>query len=288
MEKRISGPGVDPLRWEYSYALPTYSSETQCQTKGCVTTSWTEVRQPNGSTINYVHSTRDGETEGQLRSRTVEASTGATLNKTVYTYAGAGDGNWPAEIGRAFVRGGTNLRKLTALTPLKSEVLTRDGVTYRRSNTDFDVFGRPMTAIKSSSPGYSKEVVTSYNNDANDWVLGQVRTVTVNGIQASRTDYNTKAQPTHIYAFGELRQSLTYHSNGNLWTSTDGNDNVTWFDSWKRGIPGTITYQDGFTTEAVINVQRWHRCGRERTYIRCPRAHEPHEECSRYSQSPDN
>lgn len=86
------------------------------------------------------------------------------------------------------------------------------------------------------------------------WVLGQQSALTVNGTVTSSTTYDANtALPAAIYTFGLLRQSLTYNPDGTLATVKDGNNNVTSFGNWSRGVPQTIHYADNTTQSATVD-----------------------------------
>lgn len=112
---------------------------------------------------------------------------------------------------------------------------------------------------------YSKTETIEYHDDTTLWVLGQVKRTTTNGVETSRTDYGWQALPWKTYAFGKLQQTYSYDNTsavgtgqlGTLKTVTDGNNNVTTFGSWKRGIPQAITHADSSTQSAVVNNNGW-------------------------------
>ncbi|UBB26615.1 RHS repeat-associated core domain-containing protein [Pseudoxanthomonas japonensis] len=112
---------------------------------------------------------------------------------------------------------------------------------------------------------YTKTETIEYHDDSTLWVLGQVKRTTTNGVETSSTTYGWKALPWKSYAFGKLQQTLSYDSAsavttgqcGTLKTAMDGNNNVTTFGSWKRGIPQIITYADSTTQSAVVNNNGW-------------------------------
>ena len=112
---------------------------------------------------------------------------------------------------------------------------------------------------------YTKTETIEYHDDSTLWVLGQVKRTTTNGVETSSTTYGWKALPWKSYVFGKLQQTLSYDSAsavttgqlGTLKTAMDGNNNVTTFGSWKRGIPQIITYADSTTQSAVVNNNGW-------------------------------
>jgi len=97
-----------------------------------------------------------------------------------------------------------------------------------------------------------------YHDNTTKWVLGQVASRTINGIVAEQTTYDaTTALPLQFRAFGKLKQTLTYNSDGTMATFRDGNNNVTKLSGWKRGIPKLIAFADGKTRSAVVNDKGW-------------------------------
>jgi YD repeat-containing protein len=114
--------------------------------------------------------------------------------------------------------------------------------------------GSPLASMAQT---YSKTEVIEYHDDLANWVLGQQKKLTVNGIAASETTFNAKAQPEAIKSFGELQQTITYAADGTVSTIRDGNNNVTTLSNWKRGIPQLISHAGGSIESAVVNNNGW-------------------------------
>ncbi|MGN6223512.1 MAG: RHS repeat protein, partial [Pseudoxanthomonas sp.] len=124
---------------------------------------------------------------------------------------------------------------------------------------------------------YSKTETIEYHDNTTLWVLGQTATVTCvapaectpswapSGIVMSETAYDTLARPVTVKSFGKLKQTLTYDTTstvtsgqlGTLKTVKDGNNNITTFGNWKRGIPQAITHADSSTQSAEVNDHGW-------------------------------
>lgn len=124
---------------------------------------------------------------------------------------------------------------------------------------------------------YSKTETIEYHDNTTLWVLGQTAKVTCvapaectpswapSGIVMSETTYDILARPVTVKSFGKLTQTLTYDTTstvasgqlGTLKTVKDGNNNVTTFGNWKRGIPQAITYADSSTQSAEVNDHGW-------------------------------
>ncbi len=109
----------------------------------------------------------------------------------------------------------------------------------------------------------SKIEIIEYYDDTTNWVLGQQKKLTVNGIAASEVTFNAKAQPETVKSFGKLQQTATYNTDGTLATLKDGNNNVTTWSNWKRGIPQAVQYPvtpespSGATESAFVNDNGW-------------------------------
>lgn len=111
---------------------------------------------------------------------------------------------------------------------------------------------------------YTKTETLTYENNTSKWIIGQIATVTdvsTGLVQSSTTYDSTYAMPTTRSTFGALRQTLTYDTTspltsglrGTLSTVKDGNNQTTALSGWKRGIPQTIAYPDGFRQSAEVN-----------------------------------
>ena len=100
---------------------------------------------------------------------------------------------------------------------------------------DFCICGR----VGAYSQTISRVDTIEYSDNLTVWVLGQVERTTTNGVEVSRTDYDTTtALPTATCGIlGNFQQGMTYNTNGTVATVEDGNNNVTRFSSYKRGIP---------------------------------------------------
>ncbi|MBD9468385.1 RHS repeat-associated core domain-containing protein [Pseudoxanthomonas sp. PXM01] len=117
-------------------------------------------------------------------------------------------------------------------------------VAFVRQVNTFDVHARPVSVTLSNTMAGSvaKTEVTTYHDNTNRWVMGQVANRVINGFLASETGYDTMARPVTHKAFGKLMQTLTYNADGTVATVKDGNNNVITLSNWKRGIPQTIKH----------------------------------------------
>ena len=116
-------------------------------------------------------------------------------------------------------------------------------------------------AVDANAQTYTRTDTTTYEDNLDKWVIGQpMASVNVDtGLVESETKYDPiTALPTDVYAFGKLKQRLTYNADGTVATVSDAKDSATFnttttFGNWKRGIPQTITHPDGASTSAVVD-----------------------------------
>jgi YD repeat-containing protein len=253
--KKISGPGVAEHIWKYSYSEPNHSWSKDCNA-GCVTTVWTDTQQPDGSVNRYTFSNRFDYTESQLlQVDTYLGQAGSTLIRSEnYTYSEPAAGPWPKLLGDLLVDN-INSAQVSALSPISNKIISQDGAVYAYNVRSFDKLARP-TAFTRASPWHSRSDGADYLDNLSKWVLGQVgkRTNDNTGMIESQTEYDaTTALPIRTYAFGKLQQTLTYNPDGTLATAADGNNNITAFVNWKRGVPQSVRHADNTIVSASVN-----------------------------------
>lgn len=257
--KEISGPGIAPQTWTYAYS-PAEGSTTEdpcAATQTCMDRKWVDVIGPDGNRTRYTHGNRSNSTnDGQLLQTDAFQGAATLLRSDSYTYAAYNQGPWPASFGDSLT---SIANRALHWMPLKTRTTSQQGVTFTWQVSSFDTFAQPTGETRSNTLGYSRTDATAYYNDTAKWVLGQPAssTNTNTGLIESQTDYDSNALPWKTYAFGKLQQTMTYNADGTLATVKDGNNNVTSFANWKRGIPQTITFADGTVKSAVVNDFGW-------------------------------
>lgn len=255
IDKKISGPGVAPQAWTYAYqpAVGAVSYDPCASNGTCPMTKWVDVTDPDAGRTRYTHSIVNG-TDGRLLGN--DTYQGATLLRSEkYDYAAANQGPWPVMLGSPM--GNMNLAgAIFQWTPMKKRTIAQQGATFTWQVNTLDNFAQPLSVTRSNTLGYTRTDVTAYHHNTAKWVIGQVASSTNSntGLVESKTDYDAaSALPIRSYAFGKLQQTLTYNPDGTLLTAKDGNNNVTTFANWKRGIPQTITFADTRFKSAVVN-----------------------------------
>ncbi len=277
--KQVSGPGLTTGTWSYGYgstvswfypngSTPICTSSAgceapQCTSDSCAGVAVTTVIAPDNKWMRHTFGNSYRYNEGKLLK--VEQGSSATdiLNTTTTAYNLTLTGQpYVNPIGTSPQRRGDSFTT-EYLRPQRSNVITLDGATFSSTVNSFDSFAQPLSVTKTSSLGYSKIEVTEYENNLSAWVLGQVKKLTINGIVASETSYDSLARPVWAKAFGKLQHTLTYYTDGTLATVKDGNNNATTLSSWYRGVPRTIKYPGtpeattGATESAVVDASGW-------------------------------
>ncbi|MDQ3276061.1 MAG: RHS repeat protein, partial [Actinomycetota bacterium] len=251
-QKRISGPGMDSLEWNYSYdsprnfyhpagtspefpVCPTGSdcSIPRCTSDDCAGSSTTTVTDSKGDWIRHTYGNSYRYNEGKLLGVEAGAAGGTVLRKTVNTYdLSQLDRAYP---GRWGLSPRMNLEGFASdfHRPQLTQTIHQDGATFSSTTSSFDQFARPLGATDSSSKGFSRSRTTAYHDNQAAWVLGQVQKASVNGIVTDETVYHsTTALPVEARSFGKFQNSLGYHADGTLSRVTDGRNLSTMLSGW--------------------------------------------------------
>jgi RHS repeat-associated protein len=287
ISKQITGPGLTPQVWSYAYQ-PSWSWNPSGYVDDCgfapalcESTSKTEVTAPDGTITRSTFGNDYYRSVGQLQ-KTELISSGVIIQQKTFGYVGSPIGQaYAARAGAdLFLR--NNLFDSEQVHPLQATTQTQDGSTFNWAvdacgaiaTPCFDVFARPTKVRKYNSLGYSRTEATEYHDNLSLWVLGQVRRQYVpstspnglsstNSMVASETEYNAQAMPWKTYAFGKLKQILSYTAQGNLNTVTDGNGNTVFLGDYYRGIPRVVGFPatpeapSGATQGAAVDANGW-------------------------------
>lgn len=269
--KTVTGTGGIAHEWTYDYGdMGVGRIDGPLQIcPGCSVAKTVTVRNPDGSLtlhdFGYIYEYNDGQ---PLGTRTVSADN-KVLRAESSEYVQYSNGTtmpFPWFYGELI--GGDDSTS-SMVRPLKKKTIVQDGATFTwqvdgsctgATGLCFDQFARPTKVTKSNTLGFSKNDATEYRDGLTRWVLGQVQRSTTNGIETDRTEFDAATDlPLRGYAFGKLQQTLTYNADGTIATAADGNNNVTTFSNWKRGLPQTVAYADGFSASATVDDNGWIR-----------------------------
>lgn len=153
--KVVSGPGLVPSVWSYSYSPGNSSWEADCAA-GCTSTVWTEETHPDGTRRRTTFSNKYGETENlKLKEEFFANSATSAMRVVDYTYAISPmiESNSPypwRSVGQdqSFR---TNTRISERWTPVQSIRIRQDGMEFSSVVNAYDRFARPLSVSKASS-----------------------------------------------------------------------------------------------------------------------------------------
>jgi len=290
--KTVSGPGLTPATWNYSYSsgtsiyrypgttlikpictpwnssmgVPYYNCyDPPCQSEACAGSSVTTVVGPNGEWQRHYYGNTFRYDEGKLRKVEVGSGTPGSniLRTTTYTYdLSMADQAYPAKFGDS-LRPNHDGFANEWHRPQTSRTIVQQGVSFNWMVDTFDALARPTREIRSSSLGTSRTDQTSYYDNKSLWVMGQVAWTRNldSGIYTSKTEYDAStALPVRLYTPGatssghQLVQTLAYNADGTLATIKDGLNQVTEVKNWYRGLPRRIDFPDGTNLQATVNT----------------------------------
>jgi RHS repeat-associated protein len=261
VRKTIRGPAVPERTWTYAYTGEggtPFSFEGWCtghpDALHCTPFNVLEVTGPDGGRVAYTVGNKYHDGEGQLQKVQRYSPTGALVAEQTLDYIGNADAQ-----ARGFadpVGSSPQIREAFDAEynrPQKKSTLVQDGVTYVDEITAHDAYAYPLTRVASNSSGAARTETTTYEHNESSWVLGQVESTAINGIESSRVVYDSRAQPVETYAFGLLQQRLTHYPDGTVATVQDALDNTWSYADYRRGIPQRVTFPDATTTSATVN-----------------------------------
>jgi RHS repeat-associated protein len=264
--KRVEGPGLAALTWQYGYTNLQGCVGHECVNQGTPTRKQVTVTSPDGDQTMSTFGKQFGENEGQLLSvQTMRG--GVVASRTDYDYvsnAQAAQMPFPAYVGESIAEY-PEIWNEAGIRPMSGAITIQDGVTFWNATSSFDAFARPVSVTRENTKGYKKTDVTEYYDNLSYWVIGQpAREYNAEtGMVKSRIDYNDKALPWKTYAFGKLQSTTLYNADGTVASVADGRNNAMVLSDWKRGIPQSIRYPAtpespaGAVESAVIDDNGW-------------------------------
>jgi len=267
--KTISGPGMPTAQWTYQYTnlngayandlggpdIPPGQAEPKITTETL----------PDGVVRVYEFGKEVAYNDGLLLSTTTRSG-GSVVRVDRNNYfpdAQLDSAPFPKEAGKDFKYGASDL-KAHYNRPVQSTVVEQDGVQFTRTVQAFDAFAREVTVVEGNSAGQSRTSATTYYDNLALWVNGQSARSVVNGVEQSRTEFDTtNALPIRAYAFGRLAQQVTYAADGTVASVADGRGNTSHLSGWKRGVPqqlrmpATAESPNGATRNVVVDDNGW-------------------------------
>jgi len=142
------------------------------------------------------------------------------------------------------------------VTEVKRRQITQQGTSFVLEMTAYDTFARPAKISKSSSLGFARRETNSYDNNTNNWVIGQLKEVRDDAsdkVIISNVYNPMTATLTSVTHFGNLQRSMLYHDDGTIRSIIDGKNQATTYSDYARGIARLIRYPTDKIRSAVVN-----------------------------------
>lgn len=255
-------------KWSYSYnstpslssallwGSPTEAPAYPCQ--DCNSRKVVTITQPDGSQLVKEFGNVYRLNDGRLLKEEIKNASQQVVQSSSIAYANAqsAGGVFYESYGGSLA--GIADPETLAVAPEAKRVTARDGTSYSKTVNSYDSFARPLNVTR-ASPWASRTDVAAYYDDTGKWILGLESSLTNSdtNIVVRRTTYNANAQPVTSEAFGKLKQTLSYNSDGTIAAVKDGKGNTTTLSSWKRGIPQLIQYADSTRQAAAVDDNGW-------------------------------
>ncbi|UPG96709.1 hypothetical protein L2Y97_13275 [Luteibacter aegosomatissinici] len=270
--KHVTGAGLDPQDWSYSYPLAQASWRQQCQAGGCTFTSYTDVVDPGQNLTRYYFSNRANVTEGKGVSTEYYAGGGGSPVR-VETMVYALSGPWPAKYGYNF-NIYANVDLATSEAPMSRRTITEGADAWTWQALSFDTFARPASTRRSSTISLSVggEAIPnsvdeqfSYLDDLPHWVIGlpasRATLVPAGESPTGQAFWETVSRNVYNLAdvtmqsreeYGQTVMSYTFDQ-GQLASFTDARQKTTLIGGYTRGIPTSIQFPDGGRRTFVVD-----------------------------------
>mgnify|MGYP006396260239 FL=1 len=272
-QKVLSGAGISPLTWEYSYSEnPGYTVGTTPNNShklqgalpsnvGSATSKSSTVKDPNGITTVYYHN-RDYSSflDGQLIATEIFDSVGSLLQTTEFYFSAS---NSKGNSGDEHGNGQAHERRADKV----KSVITQSVDKYTTEFSGYDNYGFNLLTTESNNFNSNKRYTKNYYyHDTTNWLIGlPSRTlISSNGTsykEVSKTTYHSstgsyKSLPNYQYSYGRwVKRNESYHTTGTqkgLPKLIRHNASNRWieYSNYKRGIPQTIRTPQSLSTSS--------------------------------------
>lgn len=259
VRKTLSGPAMVDRAWTVTYSGDA-GSWSDCTS--CGATRTTEISASDGAFKRYYFSTHFGVSEGRLL-ELHEGREGQVLRKTWNHFDTPQQSPAPAYrrvLGIAGDYWGKDPNDEMQVPQFGGDT-EQDGTTFHwrvaagcNGTFCFDGFARPLAVRRTNGAGAPKDEATTYHDDRQRWVLGQVSRTTTDGIEVDRIEYDAASMPVRRSVFGKLQDTRTWKADGSLESLADGNGNTTRYSDWVLGVPRLVTYPDGGVRQSAVNA----------------------------------
>jgi len=261
VEKTISAPDIPDATWKYSYRRATDKVSAAESESARIT--WTTIIGPNNVEKTYVYHAI-GENHGLLKrvhhddltSFEYEYDLSQERDSNCY---GAGDDEFTGTCFNYVKRPQTKIIRTSDSVAYTTEK------EYEKSNSEIFIdYGLP-NKIKKYSSLQSEQRITEieyWHNTSNNIIGLKERIVNVNNDKEFMLyGYDSKGSNISKNRFGALRESYTYHADGNLKNITEHvtstKTHTAKLENYYRGQPRKITRRDGGVLLRTVDANGW-------------------------------
>lgn len=269
--KALSGPGLEPMVWNYTYEEdaggislagvllgPDFSPSSSDDP-----TNYTVVTDPDGDRTVYYHRWTGAKQGGKLAKKIrYEAGETTPLETILYTY------EQEDRVGGSLVGAATTTNTVVQPTHQTSVAIIR-GVDEYFTISEYEIdwasanysFGKPTKVTKTSFDEDNRYTEMTYEHNKTAWVLGLPKTIHKNDKLFASFDYDAFGRVAEFKKFGTFWSSYSYHSSvgqvGAMAAATDAAGNVSSWNDYKRGQPRQITRPDGVFISQAVDENGW-------------------------------
>ena len=247
------------MTWSFDYGATNESWEN-CTS--CISTKSVTVEDPESHVTRYTFGNAYNINEGRLVLTDYDWNGSTAIKSVENRYRAFGAGPYPDYVGYGDPSNAGDEGIDIRLAPIEQIITTQQNSTFAWTATAFDEYAHPVNVSRSSSLGFNRSETISYDNNLENWVLGQVKQVVENNTNkvVVRNDYaqtTTSSAPAtsllSVSEFGKLQRSMTYYGDGTVKTVTDEKGQAVTSSNYMRGIPQRVDYQDGSFERAVVD-----------------------------------
>lgn len=244
IKKTISGPGLNSLTWETTYAEAKPSWAPWDGQNG---TTNVDVTGPDGNVTRYTYGTVYRQTEGQLQMTEQLDANGNVMRRTGLRYKEV-----VPPFGYTLMRRGDSDIAAKVLE-VDQRLITQQGSLFTWEAELFNVYAQPTRTRRYSGSDSGRTELTVFKNDSAKWILGRLESVSEGGKVSVLNKYDAASNLESITRFGQKERSMTYNADGTLATQADNLGRTTTYTNYKRGTPQNVTFADSTVASAVVN-----------------------------------
>ena len=140
---------------------------------------------------------------------------------------------------------------------VSKRTITQDGEVYKTSN-EFDDRGSLIKTTNSSTVQTGSTITKrSVRHLTSKWILNLTASITENGKEFKGFTHDANGKVTLETRHGFQFRRYSWYADGSLAAIRDGNNNMTKFENYKRGIAQKTTKPSGAILQKVVDANGW-------------------------------